>query len=417
MNILTKQPAEVTIYSMDFEDLLRSGDSIASVTSVTATPSGLTLGTASITGTEVQFSISSGTDGTWYAVEVVIATLGGDTLEGDGYLYVTDTPRIDSAFVYDYDTIRVAIADFLGWGRNTEGAGSAWSDTEEYRMAAIIKSALTQVYYPDGGHQWSWLRPTSTLTLSAPYTTGTLEIVAGVATLSGGTFPSWAASGEITINGATYVVSTRDSNTQVTLQDTEVAESAGSTYSLSRYLYDLPSDFSGFEGQLTYSPNQSAIYPPIPHVPDLQIRRQRQYSWGSDYPQAVSIRPKSFDAALGQRWQAVFWPTPDAAYTLEYRYRVEPHVLSGQYPNPLGGPEIGELVLEACLSVAEQRYRDEAGIHTELFTRKLAAAIEHDRQASSPDTIGYNGDWSDGRSVDRFNGVAVHSFNGTVYYD
>jgi hypothetical protein len=31
--------------------------------------------------------------------------------------------------------------------------------------------------------------------------------------------------------------------------------------------------------------------------------------------------------------------------------------------------------------------------------------------------LGYNGDHSDGVRVDRFDGVAIHSFNGTYYYD
>jgi len=417
MTTRTKQPTEILTYAMDFVDLLCSGDDLASVTSITSSPTGLTISAGSISGTEVQFNISGGTDDTTYHIEVIVVTTGAETLEGDGYLFVTDTPCVQTDVVYDYTTLRVAIADFLGWGRNSEGEGASWSDTDEYRMASIMKSAVTQVYYPEGGYQWSWLKPTSTLSLTAPYETGTLEVIAGVATLTSGTFPSWAAQGEITVNGSVHAVSTRDSNTQVTLQDTSVSEAAGSAYSLSRYIYDLPSDFTAFDGQLTYAANQSAIYPPIEHAPDIQIRRQRQYSWGDGYPKLASIRPKSFDPATGQQWLAVFWPTPDDDYTLEYRYRVEPRLLSARYPYPMGGPEVGELILEACLAVAEQRYRDEESLHSSIFARKLVAAIEHDRMASSPDTLGYNADRSDGRPVDRFNGIAVHSYEGTVYYD
>jgi hypothetical protein len=159
------------------------------------------------------------------------------------------------------------------------------------------------------------------------------------------------------------------------------------------------------------------LYPPIELVSDLMIRRWRQQSTYSDRPRYVAVRPKTFDADAGQEWEAVFYPTPSAAYDLEYRYRVRPTMLNEAYPNPMGGPDIGELILESCLAIAEQRYKDEAGLHTQAFQSKLAAAIEQDRRAFVPDTLGYNGDHSDGVRVDRFDGVAIHSFNGTYYYD
>jgi hypothetical protein len=402
---------------MDFADLLTTGDSLSSVTSVTGDPSGLTIGTGFVSGTEVRFTVAGGTDAETYHIEVVAVTTNAETLEGDGYLYVTDTPEYEREFNYNYTALRTAIADYLGMGRNTEGTGTSWSDTDAYRLDAIIKSALAKVYYPNGGHIWSWLRPTSTLTTTAPYDTGTVTIVDGVVTLSGGTFPSWSAQGEIAISSGVYTVSTRDSNTQVTLTDVTVDASAGTDYTLRRYLYDLPTDFSGFEGQLTYAASQSVIYPPIENVSDSTLRRHRQQWDETDRPRYVAIRPKTLDTTLGQRWQAAFFPAPDAAYVLEYRYRVEPQMLSDAYPNPYGGPDIGELILEMCLAVAEQRYRDERGLHTQEAEIRLAAAIEHDIRSYSPDVIGYNADNSDGAVYDRFTDVATHSYEGTVYYD
>jgi hypothetical protein len=102
----------------------------------------------------------------------------------------------------------------------------------------------------------------------------------------------------------------------------------------------------------------------------------------------VAVRPKAFDATVGQRWYAVFDPTPDAAYDLEYSYKVEPGALTATNHHPLGGPEIGELILQSCLAVAEQRYRDGPGIHTQVFLAKLQAAIANDAQSFSPDSLG-----------------------------
>jgi hypothetical protein len=65
-----------------------------------------------------------------------------------------------------------------------------------------------------------------------PYSTGTVAISSGVVTLSGGTFPSWAARGIFRVNGLTYTVDSRDSNTQITLDDTSVAASSSTAYEI-----------------------------------------------------------------------------------------------------------------------------------------------------------------------------------------
>lgn len=64
------------------------------------------------------------------------------------------------------------------------------------------------------------------------YSTGTVTIAAGVATLAGGTWPSWAANGTLQLNSNFYTVNTRDSNTQITLDNTGVTAVAGTNYTL-----------------------------------------------------------------------------------------------------------------------------------------------------------------------------------------
>lgn len=94
--VLVKQPGETLPYAIDFTNLIPTGESLSSVTSVTATPSGsgdLTLGSATISGTQVQFTIEGGIEGKMYRIEAVVATSGGlvpSILEGDGRLFVTD---------------------------------------------------------------------------------------------------------------------------------------------------------------------------------------------------------------------------------------------------------------------------------------------------------------------------------------
>jgi hypothetical protein len=94
VTILVKRAAESRLYSMDFANLpeIAGGGALAAVTSVTATPAGLTVGTGTIAGTKVQVTISGGTDGVLYQVAFTATTNANPaaTLVGIGYLLVDD---------------------------------------------------------------------------------------------------------------------------------------------------------------------------------------------------------------------------------------------------------------------------------------------------------------------------------------
>lgn len=76
---------------MDFSALMAEGESITTVDSVTAVPSGLTfVGPAVAAGTRAQQRISGGTDKVAYKVTIRVSTSGGNTLEGEGILQVRD---------------------------------------------------------------------------------------------------------------------------------------------------------------------------------------------------------------------------------------------------------------------------------------------------------------------------------------
>lgn len=88
---LTKQPAESRLFEMDFAAMLATGETLSSVSSVTAAPAGLTLtGAASASGTSAFQRIEGGTAGVTYRVTFVVVTSNGNTLEGEGNLAVRD---------------------------------------------------------------------------------------------------------------------------------------------------------------------------------------------------------------------------------------------------------------------------------------------------------------------------------------
>lgn len=98
---LVKRSAESAPYGYDFvnDAVIAAGDTIASVTSVTATligstPPGLAdtlvLGSFSFSGTVVSLRVSGGLSGTQYEVEFRVLTAGGYTRVGLGQLSVDD---------------------------------------------------------------------------------------------------------------------------------------------------------------------------------------------------------------------------------------------------------------------------------------------------------------------------------------
>lgn len=298
----------------------------------------------------------------------------------------------DSSFT----TLKVTIADFLGWGRNTEGAGSSWNTETIARLSDIIKTGIERVLYPalpnksGGAHQWSFLLDDEILRTSKPYETGTIACSSGVVTLTDGTFPSWAAQGELVVDGTRYVVSSRDDDDQITLDDTSVDIDSGTFYSLQRYIYDLPSDFDAPKGKFVYHADAALGYPPLRWCSVQEVReRRRRYTVTTDYPRRIARRPKTFVTATGQRWEALLEPTPDDVYPFHYQYKLQAALDPSSNVYLRGGPMIARVVEESCLAVAEQRYREDGSReHTELFHQLLAAAIEEDRVNGSIGDLG-----------------------------
>ena len=101
-----------------------------------------------------------------------------------------------------------------------------------------------------------------------------------------------------------------------------------------------------------------------------------------------------------------------AAYDLRYPYTVDPAVIGDTSFYPLGGSEMGELLLAACLSVAEQRYKDDSTFLTEGFKQRLAAAVNRDAQAHSPDSLGFS-ETCDGQLPEVYHHPAMlRTYNG-----
>lgn len=302
----------------------------------------------------------------------------------------------ESSLSITYEDLRKEVGYALGFSLS---ASSVWDDEEEQLVDMCIEDGLRMFYNPpsiDGtAHQWRFMRPIGELETTAPYSTGTIQVASGVVTLTGGTFPSWAAGGDLVVNSKSYAIDTRDSDTQVTLEDTTVTVASGTSYELRRYAYDLPDDFGGIDSPMTFQPSKSVTFRPVKQVSESLIRKKRQYEFASSQPELFATHVKVMDPTVGTRYEVWIYPTSDKAYQLEYQYKSYPNKLSTTNKYPLGGMAHAETIKAACLAAVELKNDDMQGPRYQYFMERIQASIMIDRQENSAKHLGYNRDRSE----------------------
>jgi hypothetical protein len=311
----------------------------------------------------------------------------------------------ESTLSIAYADLRSETGQFLGWSRDSAN----WStENRSTIIASILADGLRRFYVPPilqgerKAHEWSFLKPTISITTTAPYSTGTIAATAGVVTLSGGTWPTAAADGELIVAGVTYTVNTRNSGTGITLDDTSIEIDAGTAYEIVFPFVTLTDAFGGLLGPITFRPGSSACYGPLENVGEWMIRTRRQDSDLTSRPTMAAIRNRviSDTSTIGQRWEMLMWPIPDAAYELFAKIRIAPNTLSATHTYPYGGMPHARTIQEAVLSVAEERMIDTRGVHYAAFLESLQASVEYDRNLMAPEYLGIDrGAGGDGDSV------------------
>lgn len=160
--------------------------------------------------------------------------------------------------------------------------------------------------------------------------------------------------------------------------------------------YSLPTGYESIETELHYAPGESDFYPPVRQRHDSEILKLQADNEDTDYdrPRYFSVRTIEFDATVGSRKQLVLWPTPDATYVLYARMTLRPTMIDSTNEYPIGGEQLAQVILEACLFSAELNMDDQTGIHGKQFAELLPFAIQADLLSASPRTLG--GDAPDG---------------------
>ena len=215
-------------------------------------------------------------------------------------------------------------------------------------------------------------------------------MVDGVVTLTGGTFPSWAADGTLKASNSYYSIASRDSDTQITLDDTTVDIDALTTYELGRPEIPLAATFEAVanDSDLTYYPDQNELYPPVRQRHDQAIRTWQQDDPYFDRPVFYSVRTVEFDATTGSRRRLAFYPTPDATYVMRVPMLLRPTMIDVTNQYPVGGEQLSQVILEACLAAAEHNFEEREHVHENRYLDLVKLAIQTDQERSSATSLG-----------------------------
>jgi hypothetical protein len=242
----------------------------------------------------------------------------------------------ESTLSLTYNELRAEVGTFLGYGSDVtlwaqddslSAAANAQRQKKRELVESCVRSGLRRFYSP-GNYEWSFLRPTTQINIP---------------------------SGSVDVR--------------------------------------LPLNFGGLDGPMYYHGDESRAGAGITIVGEGEIRKKRQDAPDTTgTPQIACIRPTLATAPThGQRWDLCVWPTPDAEYTVVYRYFVLADALSEEQPYPLGGQEHAETILTSCLAVAEER-RDnvQGGPQMQAFATMLANSMAADRKRK-PSNLGRYG--------------------------
>ena len=125
-------------------------------------------------------------------------------------------------------------------------------------------------------------------------------------------------------------------------------------------------------------------------VDEPSLRQLEQTAPASGLPRYAAIRPKRSEGDGVQRWEVVFYPTPNEDRTLYYRYTIAPPPIGEDRKWPYGGKQHAETILQSCLAVAESRATKDGtpGPASAKFMERLAASIQLDKMASAESAEG-----------------------------
>jgi hypothetical protein len=180
---------------------------------------------------------------------------------------------------------------------------------------------------------WAYYHVHGRVILQAPYDTGSVTSSGVTVTLTGGTWPSWAATGAyLKVGEEICRVATRTSNSVIVLDSalSLKANVTASPYILYRTVYPLPSDFRNLDEPSDEYNWWSGLYV----TPDQAMKLERvSNSSGEPYHWTVVKDPDSTGWAI----KVIGYPTGTQTLDFTYRRTARPIRWSGHETNARAG--------------------------------------------------------------------------------
>jgi|SRR6185436_11852140 len=201
----------------------------------------------------------------------------------------------------------------------------AGGDAQQRTLTDAQRAVVNGYREFTSSHDWSYYFARHRITTSEPYDTGTVTYVNSTRelTLSGGTWPTWAAYGSVIINQIPYEVASRTSATVLVLsQSSNPGEdiATATSFEIYRDTFPMPCDYlKGFD-MLELTGGQLVL-----QVTNSDWLSPQQLRAGPAKPSrfAVTADPNYF-GVLACR----FHPRPDQAYSFDFIYHRRPRQLN-----------------------------------------------------------------------------------------
>lgn len=336
-----------------------------------------------------------------------------------------------STLMLTFGKLRAEVQRYMGFGRGTDW--DTLTTDAQGDVLSVIERGLRQFYNPtplpneSSAHEWSFLRGFGVVTTAAPHSSGTISTSSTSVTGSGTNFTVLMVGRTIYANGESRLISGYVNPSLITV-DREFSSNltAGTTYEIYDFDHELPADFGGLKGQVTYEDGEGNV--PLQWINESAIRIMRsEQSIRKDEPEYFALVPKTVVAGTTsqQRFELTVWPAPDAVYDLHFAYTVmtdsisdDPSSNADDNNYPVGAMVHSETILASCLAVAEQMIDEfnNPGKMQARFIERLAASISYDRRNALPDGFGYNADNSDKSThVPSRRRLQTVTHNNTIY--
>lgn len=200
--------------------------------------------------------------------------------------------------------------------------GGGLSDVVVRDAKKAVQAAYRDLFL---AHNWTYLYKLGRIPTVVSYATGTIayDSGTGVVTLTGGTWPTWAADGAIRVGELTFLVKARLSATTLSVDDLMKPPSsiaAGTKYTLYMDSYALPEDLVS-QDQIS----QQGIFGSMSYVHPRSWLKPVVQRWETGDPRVYTILE---DPLRRPSFRLFLWPIPDSVFTLDFVYKRRPRPLS-----------------------------------------------------------------------------------------